>query len=167
MATLDLKVDRAQASGNAFFSLVLTTALGGGLICLFWSGSFADESPFGWVLFFIPVAWIFTFLISWTLRLMRLRKFEGPLLRITESGIVDFWTTPHRELLWNEIEYTEWKNPNLAPVLAFIPKAKNTVYLIRSIIGIPSYQYRSIYLDTPKEEIARFVIEHAPDEILR
>ena len=98
---------------------------------------------------------------------MRLRKFEGPLLRITESGIEDYWTTPHRKLLWNEIEYSEWNNPNLAPVLAFIPKAKNAVYLIRNIIGIPSYQYRSIYLDAPNEEIAEFLIDHAPHEILR
>jgi hypothetical protein len=98
---------------------------------------------------------------------MRLRKFEGPLLRITGNGIEDYWTTPYRKLLWNEIEYTEWKNPNLAPVLAFIPKAKNSVYLIRTIIGIPRYQYRSIYLDSPDEEIAQFLIDHAPHEILR
>lgn len=108
---MDLKVDRAQASGNAFLFLALTTALGGGLIYIFWSGRFADEGPFGWVLFFIFSAWIFAFLIAWTLRLFRLRKFEGPVLRITESGIVDFWTIPHQTLAWDEINYTEWKNP--------------------------------------------------------
>lgn len=167
MTYLDLKVDRAQASGNAFFFLALTTALGGGLFYVFWSGRIADEGPVAWVLFFIMVAWIFTFLIAWTLRLFRLRKFDGPLLRITESGIVDFWHTPHRTLFWSEIEYSEWKNPNLAPVLAFVPKTKDTVYFFRYIIGIPNFQYRSVYLDAPNEEIAQFILEHAPHEILR
>lgn len=164
---MDLKVDRAQASGNAFLVLALTTALGGGLIYLLWSGRFDDEGPLGWVLFFIIVGWIFTFLMAWTLRLFRLRKFEGPLLRITDSGIVDFWTNPHRTLLWDEIAYSEWKNPNLAPVLAFVPKTKSTVYFLRHIIGIPNYQYRSVYLDASNDDIAEFLIEHAPHEILR
>lgn len=167
MTTMDLNVNRAQASGNAFLFLALTTVLGGGLIYLFWSGRFADESPSGWVLFIILVAWLFAFLIAWTLRLFRLRKFEGPLLRITERGIVDFWTTPHRTLLWEEIEYSEWKNPNLAPVLVFVPKTRGIVDFFRYIIGTPDYQYRSIYLDTPIDEIAQFLVEHAPHKILR
>jgi len=167
MTTMDLKVNRAQASGNAFLFLALTTALGGGLIYIFSSGRVEAESLLGWVLFLFIVAWIFAFLIAWTSRLFRLRKFEGTLLRITETGIVDFWTSPHRTLLWDEIEYSEWKNPNLAPVLAFVPKTKGTVYFLRRIIGIPNYQYRSVYLDAPNDEIAQFLIEHAPHEILR
>lgn len=167
MTTMDLKVNRAQASGNAFLFLALTTVLGGGLIYLFWSGRIADEGPFGWILFSILMAWIFAFLIAGTLRLFRLRKFEGPLLQITERGIVDFWTTPHRTLLWEKIEYSEWKNPNLAPVLAFVPKTRGVVDCLRYIIGIPNYQYRSIYLDKPNDEIAQFLIEHAPHKILR
>ena len=167
MTTMDLKVDRAQASGNAFLFLALTTALGGGLIYIFSSGRVEAESHLDWVLFLFIVAWIFAFLVAWTLRLFRLRKFEGTLLRITETGIVDFWTSPHRALSWDEIEYSEWKNPNLAPVLAFVPKTKGTVYLLRRIIGIPHYQYRSVYLDAPNDEIAQFLIENAPHEILR
>lgn len=167
MAVLDLKVNRAQASGNALVVSSLTVILGTGIIYLLWAGMFADEGVVGWLLFIGFVTWMFTFLTGWTLRLVRLRSHKGPFLRITDQGIVDFSVNPNHVLVWNEIEYAEWKNPSLAPVLAFVPKVKSVTYRLRLFLGIPSFQYRSAYLDAPNEEIAQFLIEHAPQELLR
>jgi hypothetical protein len=167
MEKLELRVDRGQASGNAAVFGSITILLIAGMIYLVFTNSFADEGPLGWLSFGILSTWIFAFLIGWTLRLIRLSRFEGPLLQITDKGIVDFWTNPPHALSWDGIEYTEWKNANLAPVIAFIPKTKSGVYRLRSLIGLPQLQYRSIYLDAPNEEIAQFVMNNAPRHLVR
>jgi len=167
MATLRLRVNRSQAVGNAAVIGTITVFLIAGVIYLVFSNSFADEGPLGWLFLGILSTWIFAFLIGWTLRLIRLSRFEGPLLQITDKGIVDFWTNPPNTLSWDEIEYTAWKNLNIAPVIMFIPKTKSGVYRLRLLIGLPQLQYRSVYLDAPNEEIAAFVMNNAPKHLVR
>lgn len=131
------------------------------------SNNIVDEGPLAWFLWGILSTWMFASLIGWTLWLIRLSKFEGPLLKITDKGIVDFWTDPPRALSWEDMEHIAWKNTDLTPVLAFIPKTKSGVHRLRSLIGLQQLRYLSIYLDAPNEEIATFMTNNAPAHLFR
>ena len=106
MQRLAIPVNHKAAKGNAWFLAGLTTLLASGSGYIIFSGSIADEGWFGTLLGLGLCTWLFGFLIAWVLRLFRLSAFEGPLLTITETGIIDHWQKEARSLAWNEIEYS-------------------------------------------------------------
>lgn len=141
-------------------------AFGGAYLIFF--DKFKDDQPiWAWLLFGGVMGWLYASLFGSTLRLWRLRSFDGPILKITDQGIVDYWSHPNCVLNWSDIEYTKWKTPHIFPVLVFVPKSKSLSYRLRSLIGLTLFEYPSTYLTLHEADIAQFVLDHAPENVLR
>ena len=167
MKSLSITVNKKVAKDNTLFSAGLTAVLATGVAYIIFNGSIASEGWLGILLGFGLCTWIFGFLMAWVFRLYRLSKFDDPILTITETGIIDHWQTPPKSITWDKIEYSGWKTNYGARSLKIVPIQKSPDRYIRSIFSIPLLEWPAQYFLTPAEEIAQFMLDHAPEGILQ
>ena len=167
MSKLQISVNQREARGNAWFMTILITFLASGLVYVALTTKFVSGGLVVDLFLVALIVWIFLSLVFSTHRLFRLSRFEGTLLEITPEGLTDFWTDPARFIPWEDVKYTEWRNVKYTVVFRIVMKQQSFSTSLRSIFGLPGLEFPKQYLSPPANEIAQFMLDNVPNEILR
>ncbi|PHS42072.1 MAG: hypothetical protein COA91_01565 [Robiginitomaculum sp.] len=155
---MDIKVNRSQAKSGAWV-IGLMTIVG---ICLsIYVAVFESAETDGPIVLLLCVllfGWLFICLINISLWLIKLSRFEGTLMTITETGIIDYWENPPRELVWDDIKYIKWQiYQSVSVALVIKLKKRPKKEIIRNWLGSQTLRYPRQYLTIPDHKIARFI----------
>ena len=111
--------------------------------------------------------WLFASLGAYWLQFRRIRRLDGPLLRLTEFGIEDAWKSPPCKLGWHEMSSAGWVSKGAGPILQFVPRQQRWIEKHVGSLGFRPFHYPALYLACSQEEISAFLSAHAPPDVLR
>ena len=168
MASLIVHVDNKCARIHAlFFAIILAAFILVPVVLAVLGRIEWDAGPGLALIALLMFGWIYGFLIGWTLRLFRLSRFTGPLLEFGQGGFQDNWSQMPRYISWNDIEFSEWRSAGFTRSFRVILKRRSTPERLLSIFGLSEIDFPRQYLTVPDHKIAQFMLENAPESILR
>lgn len=168
MNAVSIYVDKRQARASAWgLTIILSFIILGPIVLLIFDKIEWDGGPVIYSLFGVLFSWIYGSLIGWTVKLFRLSRFFGPIIKLRPDGIQDNWSTPFRSLNWNDIKFTEWRYSGFVRVFRVSMKQTSLLAKVKSLFGLNEIEFPEQYLLVSAEEIAKFMLENAPNDILR
>ncbi len=168
MRTISIYVDKRQARANAWVLTVISSFIILGPISLFFFDKIEwDGIPFTYSLSGVFVLWMYGSLIGWTVKLFRLSRFSEPLIKLQPDGIQDNWSTPLRSINWKDIKFSEWRGAGYCRVFKVSMKRTTLLAKVKSLFCLNEIEFPEQYLSVPAEEIAQYMLDNAPQHILR
>ena len=150
------KVIKSEANWTVIFSLLFV------LVLLFFAilnpVSFSRkafyEDPITTIIVLAFMPWFIIYMIIQTKKLYALSRLRGPLISISEDGIIDHFHSPQK-LTWDQIKFVGCKNTMGRDSYKYFvvkPKKPNWVYWLRRLCSHPM-KYKLDKLAIPKSDI--------------
>ena len=167
MKKLEIEPNRQNAKGNAYVVGGIGSALLLGMLLIAALGRVDYGGAITWIGLTLMFGWMFGYLFNFTCRLFRLARLAGPVIVITEEGFTDYWNKQAITLRWSDIDYCDWKETAVTLEMQIYPKKRSARDFWSGIFGAKHFHYQAQYLETPAAEIAKFMLDNVPKNILR
>lgn len=150
------KTIKSQANGTVIVSLIFVLVFL--LVAILNPDSLSKkafyEDPIAAIIALIFMPWFIIYMISQTKKLYALSRHRGPLISISEDGIIDHFHSPHK-LTWDQIKFVGCKDTMGRESYKYFvikPKKTNGVYWLRRLYSHPM-KYKLDRLAIPKSDI--------------
>lgn len=162
---LNIDVHKKGVNGGFYTMLIITSFFIVAPILITVFDKWAPGSVGGLIVGFPIFGYIYAFLVAFTFKLYKLKNFIGPIMTLTSDGIIDHFNDGEK-LLWQDIKVIKIIDAGISQKLIITPIKLHFRQKLLCILGIKPLEYMAQYLGTSIVEIAQYMLDHAPEEIL-